>query len=414
MAVDCIVLGGGIVGTSLALALSLKGRQVALVDNGRPGGGTSFGNAGLIQKEAVMPYPFPRDPMLLLQYAFNMKAEANYHLSDFLKVAPFLWRYFRLSDREGQLATARANAPLFAHCLTEHQALARAAGVEAMLRPGGWLKVFRKDETFEKERTKALVDLAPFGIEARILDAKGVQALEPNLSDVVIGGIHWPEPLSLNDPEALTLAYARHIEALGGKVLVGDAMSLAESTGGWSVKTEFGTIEGRDCVVALGPWTPDLLAPMGYSVPMGMKRGYHVHMRPKGNARLGIPILEADVGYAMAPMAKGIRLTSGAEFAGRDSPDTPVQLDKLEPFARELFPFDSRVETTPWRGSRPCMPDMRPVMGKAGKHRGLWFNFGHAHHGLTLAGSSARLLAEMIVGETPFTDPKPFALERFG
>ena len=92
MAVDCIVLGGGIVGTSLALALTLKGRQVALIDKGRPGGGTSFGNAGLIQKEAVMPYPFPRDPMLLLQYAFNMKSEANYHLSDFLKVAPFLWR----------------------------------------------------------------------------------------------------------------------------------------------------------------------------------------------------------------------------------------------------------------------------------------------------------------------------------
>jgi len=413
MRFDVVVLGGGIVGTALALALQMRGRAVALVDKGQPGGETSFGNAGLVQSEAVMPYPFPRDPLLLLQYALNLKPEAHYHITDILHVAPSLWRYFRASNREGQLRTARANAPLFARCLEEHKTLAKAAGVEAMLRPGGWIKVFRKDESFRDEQKKAEIDLKPFGIEATVLDARALQAREPHLSDVVVGGIHWTEPLSLNDPEALTLAYARHFEALVGRILKGDARTLAQESTDWSVKTEAGVASAPDCVVALGPWAADLLRPMGYDVPLFVKRGYHVHMRPRGNASLSVPVLDADVGYVMAPMARGLRLTSGAEFAHRNSPPTPRQIDMIEPYAKSLFPLEGRVEAMPWMGARPCLPDMRAVMGKAGKHKGLWFNFGHAHHGLTLAGSAARLLSEMITGEAPFTDPAPYALERF-
>jgi D-amino-acid dehydrogenase len=414
MRVDVIVLGGGIVGTALALALQMRGRATAIVERGTLGGETSYGNAGLIQSEAVIPYAFPRDPLKLVQYALNMKPEAHYHLKDLLHIAPYLWRYFRSSDAKGQMATARANAPIFAACLDEHRVLAREAGVEPMLRPGGWLKVFRSQNSFEAYIRDEIPLLKPFGVEHRVLDRAGIQALEPNLNaEVLVGGVHWTGPLSLSDPEALTLAYGRRFEALGGKVLNGDARSLAEERDGWSVRTTDGTITAPDCVVALGPWAGDLLRPMGYNVPMGVKRGYHVHMRPKGNATLGIPTLDADVGYVMAPMARGIRLTSGAEFAHRDSPATPVQIDRIEPHARALFPLEGRVEAVPWKGARPCMPDMRPVMGKAARHKGLWFNFGHAHHGLTLAGSAARLMSEMMTGQTPFVDVKPFAIDRF-
>ncbi|CAN1552697.1 DadA Glycine/D-amino acid oxidases (deaminating) [Rhabdaerophilaceae bacterium] len=414
MRIDVLVLGGGIVGTALALSLAIKGRSVALVDKGAPGAATSFGNAGLIQSEAVMPYPFPRDPLLLVQYALNLKPEAHYHLRDVLHVAPYLWRYFRASSRAGQLKTAAANVPIFAACIEEHKRLAEAAGVAHMLRPGGWMKVFRTQRAMDAISREVMEDLTPFGVVSSRLDRAGVLAQEPNLSEAAIGGLHFVDPWSINDPQALTLAYARQFETLGGKVLAGDAMSLTELSDGWSVQTQESTVLARDCVVALGPWAPDLLRPLGYAVPMGIKRGYHVHMRPKGNARLGIPVLDAEVGYVMAPMAQGIRLTSGAEFARRDSQPTPRQIDLIEPRAKELFPLEGRVDTVPWMGARPCMPDMLPVMGKAGRHKGLWFNFGHAHHGLTLAGSAGRLLSEMIAGEVPFTDPAPYALERFG
>jgi D-amino-acid dehydrogenase len=112
-------------------------------------------------------------------------------------------------------------------------------------------------------------------------------------------------------------------------------------------------------------------------------------------------------------MQQGIRLTTGAEFADRDAPKTPAQFDRLLPKARELFPLGEAVEQEPWMGSRPCLPDSRPVIGRAPGHPGLWLAYGHAHWGLTLGPATGRLLADMLTGVTPYCDPVPYALERF-
>ncbi|MGL4728518.1 MAG: NAD(P)/FAD-dependent oxidoreductase, partial [Bosea sp. (in: a-proteobacteria)] len=105
---------------------------------------------------------------------------------------------------------------------------------------------------------------------------------------------------------------------------------------------------------------------------------------------------------------------TGAEFALRDAIKTPIQLGRAEPIARDVFPLGDRLDAEPWLGSRPCTPDMMPIIGKAPRHKGLWFSFGHAHHGLTLGPVTGRIIAEMITGETPFVNPEPFRPERFG
>jgi D-amino-acid dehydrogenase len=115
----------------------------------------------------------------------------------------------------------------------------------------------------------------------------------------------------------------------------------------------------------------------------------------------------------LVPMSQGIRLTTGVEFAERDAPPTPVQLARDETIASELFPLGERLEPAPWLGRRPCLPDMVPVIGRGERHRGLWFAFGHAHHGFTLGPVTGRLLAEIMTGEIPFTDPSPYAASRF-
>jgi D-amino-acid dehydrogenase len=112
-------------------------------------------------------------------------------------------------------------------------------------------------------------------------------------------------------------------------------------------------------------------------------------------------------------MEQGIRLTTGAEFASRDAPPTPVQLDRVLPTAKNLFPLGEPVEAKPWMGCRPCFADSRPVIGGAPGQGGLWLAYGHAHWGLTLGPATGRLLAEMMTGATPFCDPAPYGAERF-
>jgi D-amino-acid dehydrogenase len=113
-------------------------------------------------------------------------------------------------------------------------------------------------------------------------------------------------------------------------------------------------------------------------------------------------------------MEQGLRLTTGAEFAARDAPPTPVQFARLMPEAQKLFPLGEPVEIAPWMGCRPCFPDSRPVIGRAPNIAGVWLAYGHAHWGLTLGPATGRLIAEMMTGATPFCDPAPYAAERFG
>jgi D-amino-acid dehydrogenase len=125
------------------------------------------------------------------------------------------------------------------------------------------------------------------------------------------------------------------------------------------------------------------------------------------------PVVDAEIGYCVAPMDEGLRLTTGAEFAARDAPPTPVQFRRLMPYADALFPLGEPIEVEPWMGCRPCFADSRPVIGPAPGHPGLWLAFGHAHWGLTLGPATGRLIAELMTGSAPFCDPKPYAAERF-
>jgi D-amino-acid dehydrogenase len=281
------------------------------------------------------------------------------------------------------------------------------------LRKEGWLKLYRSDASFAALRTELEV-ASGFGLPHTRLDTGGALALEPSLAPVFRHAVHWPGVVSVSDPLAVTTAYAERFCALGGEIVSGDARSLRRANGHWRVDTAEGERAAGDVVMALGPWAPDVLDPLGITLPLGVKRGYHRHFHPIGNAALSRPVLDADIGYCLAPMEQGIRLTTGAEFAARDAPPTPVQFDRLMPVAKGLFPLGEPVEPTPWMGSRPCFTDSRPVIGRAPGQRGIWLAYGHAHWGLTLGPATGRLLSEMMTGKTTFCDPAPYGAERFG
>lgn len=411
---DILVLGAGIVGVSAALHLQQRGRDVILVDRHELAGEeTSFGNAGLIECASVFPYMFPRDFAPLLKYALNRSPQVRYRFSDLPLFLPWLMRYFLASSPDRALHSAMAELPLIRRSLIEHEALIAAAGVPELLRKSGWIKLFRSDASLinaarEAERARA------YGVSSEVLDRKAIAAREPNLTGEFAGAIYVPAPGFVPDPGALAKAYAALFQRKGGRFLIGDARTLEQDSRGWRVRSPAGRAVAREAVVALGPWSDLVFGPLGYSIPLGVKRGYHLHLAPRGNAVLHHPVLDSDLGFLLAPMNRGIRLTTGVEFARRDGSATPVQIEQALPRARALFPLGDAIDKKPWMGARPCLPDMLPVIGRAPRHPGLWFDFGHQHHGLTLGPATGRLLAEMMTGETPFADPTPFAAGRFG
>jgi D-amino-acid dehydrogenase len=411
---DVLVLGAGMVGVSAALHLQKRGRDVILVDRHELAGEeTSFGNAGLIECASVLPYMFPRDFGQILKYAMNRAPEARYQLSDLPSFLPWLARYYLASSPDRAKHGAMAALPLIRRSLIEHEALIAEAEVPELLRRTGWIKLFRSDASL-KNAVEEFERAKRYGIAGEVLDGKAVAAREPNLIGDFAGAIYLPEPGFVPDPGGLAKAYAALFKRKGGRFLLGDARTLEQDAGGWRVAGTDGTAVAREVVVALGPWSDLVFRPLGYSIPLGVKRGYHLHLAARGNAVLNHPVLDSDLGYLLAPMNRGIRLTTGVEFARRDSPPTPIQVRRALPHANALFPLGDAVDAKPWMGARPCLPDMLPVIGAAPRHPGLWFDFGHQHHGLTLGPVTGRLLAEMMTGETPFADPKPFAAERFG
>ena len=411
---DIVVLGAGIVGICVALHLQKRGRAVALVDRRGAAEETSFGNAGLIQREGVYPYGFPHDFGALLRYGFNRTIDAHYHPSALPRLAPFLWRYWRHSRPARHAEVARRYAKLIEHCVAEHDALAAEAGARELIVRGGWLKIFRTARERDLRFAEAERWRRDFGVEHRQLDARMLQDEEPHLAPVLAGALHWTQPTRALDPQGLALAYLRRFEALGGEFLQGNAATLEADGKGWRLRAARGPLQAGGAVVALGPWSDLLTRALGYALPLAVKRGYHMHYRAAGEAKLNRPVLDVERGYFLGPVGRGIRLTTGAEFALRDAIRTPVQLGRAEPIARDLFPLAERLDNEPWMGARPCTPDMLPVIGPAPRHANLWFAFGHAHHGLTLAAVTGRLVAEMVTGEAPLVDPAPYSAARFG
>jgi D-amino-acid dehydrogenase len=180
----------------------------------------------------------------------------------------------------------------------------------------------------------------------------------------------------------------------------------------WRVVLSDGELRGRHLVVALGPWSSDLLAQLGYRVPLASERGYHREYTPNPARQLLRPIHDAEHAFLMSPMQNGIRVTSGVELTMRDAPSNFSQIDAVEGLARGVVEFGNAVGDT-WRGARPTLPDSLPMIGPAPKHSRLWLAFGNQHIGFTTGPATGEAIAAMIAGTTPPFDVAAFAPSRY-
>lgn len=408
-----IVLGAGIVGVCTALHLQSRGRDVIIVDREGPASGTSFGNAGLIERSDLLPRAFPRRVGEMAHYLFTGDLRVKFDWGYMPRLAPWLMKYRRYSAPKSLARIANELEPLFLHSIDEHKSLLQDANARHLWRSDGWISLYRSGP-LSKEVKQGVMRAQDAGMRADILDTDEIRMREPALQRDFAAGIHWRDSASVSDPAALVEQLAATFKLRGGAVRLGDAKTLKRKGNTWQVTAHDGEVlSASNAVVALGPWSGDLIKRFGYRYPLAVKRGYHMHYQLDAEATPRLPVIDMEMGYVLNPMAKGVRLTTGIEFAHREASPDPKQLQRSEKPARELVPLGSRLDAKPWMGSRPCTADMKPVIGPAPRHKGLWFAFGHAHHGLTLGPITGRLLAEQMCGEIPFVPAKPFLPSRF-
>lgn len=411
--VDVLVLGAGIIGVSTAYHLQQKGKNVALIDRQAAGHGTSYGNAGLIERSSVIPYSFPRSFRAILNYSTNRQAAMRYDISYLPKIAPWLFRFWRQSSKANLTKATQALLPLIEQSVNEHDKMIEAAQLQHLRCERGWIEIFRDPQSFMLAKND-LNALTPYHLTYDVLEGKALNMREPALHNKLAGGIHWLDPKTVTSPGALVQGYCNYFVQSGGIFTQADARSLRKTETGWTVDSLQGVIESEHVVVSLGWESLDVLAPFGLkNIPLAVKRGYHMHYQPTTDGALTHSVCDTIGGFVLAPMEKGIRLTTGIEFASPTAPANEIQLKRAEKIAKHYFNLGERVESEIWLGHRPCLPDMCPIIGPVPSLRGLWLNFGHAHHGLTLGPVSGRLLSELMNNEKPFTSAAPFSIERF-
>lgn len=406
------VVGAGIVGTCCALQLRLAGHEVTLVDRDEPGTATSFGNAGIISSGSILPYATPGiwkavpgmvlDPLgpLMLSWRYLPRA------------TPWLLRYLAEGRSSRAHAVAAEMAPLTTAGYDAHRSLMSAGDVEAgLIRQEGYLHVWREADGFEQTALQRAL-MAEHGIACEVLDGDGIAALEPGLARDFRYGFHVPEGGFAVEPVALTQAYAAAFEARGGIIrrerVTGFEMA---GPGPRSLVTDSGKHALDLLLLATGAWSRPLLRQLGLDAPLESERGYHLSLRPGEGLALSRPVVVGKPRYTLAPMRDGLRLTTGAEFAGLDAPPNYRRIHRLVADANRSLPGLGETVEREWMGHRPVLWDSKPAIGRSPHHDTVFYAFGHGHLGLTLGAVTARLIAELIGGQEP--PIAPFSLARF-
>jgi len=407
---DVIVLGAGIVGVSAAYAARQRGLSVILVDRREPGSETSYGNAGILSSGSILPLNKPSLFKALPAYLTNRHAALRWDPAWAMANIDWIVRFLANAAPSRVKPRAAALHGLIGASLKLHREWIVKADAAHRIRETGWLKAWRSDALAAARQEQAF--LAEYGIDSRILDRQAISALEPNILPVYKVGLLHTQTASVDSPGEVVKAYARMFSGAGGEIRQSDIRAIVPDGEGWRVALANDAISARHVVVALGPWSPDLLRPLGYRVPMAFERGYHREFKPNPARPLHRPIHDAEGSFLMTPMEQGIRVTSGVELTSRDAPSSFAQLDAVIPVARGALEFGEPVGE-PWRGARPTLPDSLPMIGPAPRHSGLWLAFGNQHIGFTTGPATGAAIAAMIAGTAPPFDATAFSPGRY-
>lgn len=408
-----VVVGGGVIGLSCALALLHAGREVTVLEAATVGAGASHGNCGTLTPShapALATWDTLRHALLWM-----WRPDAPLYVRP--RWDPALWRW--LLGVAGQVRTAR-----FRHATRARGALL----IDSRQRLAQWIErdglacghadtgldyVYRDPRAFAHGQ-RDLAPLADLGIAAAVLEGDEYARNEPAFRPGVAGAIRFPGDGQLR-PERLLAALARRVREAGGQIVERCAVhDLAEDTDGVRLLTGTGALHAHEAVLATGAWSPRLAQRLGVRVPVQPGKGYSMTFtRPSRTPSRAVVLKERAV--CVTAWDDGFRLGSTMEFSGYDDRLDERRLAALERAAREyLHEPHGATRLERWCGWRPMSVDDVPLIGRAPGWRGLWLATGHGMMGVSMSAASAQLLADLVTGATPALDPTPYDPARFG
>jgi D-amino-acid dehydrogenase len=392
------VIGAGVVGTSIALALRKRGAEVTLLDRDEPGSGCSYGNSGAISPGSVAPVAMPGIVRSLPGMLADAESPLFVRLAYFPQALPWLLRFLASATPEKVEATAKKLAALHAGAVDAHEAMTRELGVPELFLRGGHLHLYPDDAALAKDAGGWRLRAA-HGFQVERLDRGGIEALEPNLAARYRIGMFLADHATILNPLRYVQAMARAFTAAGGRLLRSEVKGLRRSGSEWLLQAS-GEAQGAafdDVVVAGGAWSRALLDPLGVRLALETQRGYHAQFAG-ASGLISRTVVLADRKIFMAPMEEGLRVGGTVEIGGLRAPPDERRAAVLARIARANVNGlgDAPVQT--WMGHRPCMPDSVPVIGAAPGQPHLWLAVGHGHLGLTDSLVTARRIADGVLG----------------
>ncbi len=405
------VVGAGIVGLSCALWLQIKGFSVILIDPEKPGSGASYGNAGTIADYGCIPVNSPtifkRLPSLLFSKNSPLSIDLHYAFTHL----PWLISFLKNCRAARVARITRILGKLLQKTYQGLDPLIELSGSRYLLSQEGCLQVFKTEREYESVRAdiQARKDQ---GVEFTQLDAGEIGELEPALKLPCVRGLLFDKASHVVNPQSLTTRYFDCFLAKQGRYVKQRVLLVDHKKDSLRVILEDGeTLDADRVVIAAGAFSAQIDGTGAHRLPLDTERGYHVQYADR-QSLLNRPVSWVAAGLYATPMDQGLRFAGTVEIAGYGQTMNPRNLDFLVRKSREMFDLPDKPDQE-WLGFRPSFPDALPVIGYSPHSEYILFAFGHHHLGLTLAGITGKLIAELLNQEEPSHGIKAFSSRRF-
>jgi D-amino-acid dehydrogenase len=414
-----LVLGSGVIGTTCAYYLARAGFEVVVVDRQpAPAAETSYANAGQISPGYASPWAAPGVPLKAIKWLLQEHAPLAIKLGTDIRQYLWMWQMLRNCTASRYAVNKERMVRLSEYsrdCLDELRA---ETGIAYEDRQLGTTQLFRTQAQLDNA-AKDIAVLERSGVPYELLDRDGIARVEPALAGVaqkLAGALRLPND-ETGDCHMFTRRLAEMARELGVEFRFGRHVERLDAVGDrvngvWID----GALETADhYVLALGSYSPQLLAPLGIKAPVYPLKGYSLTVPITDPAMAPTStILDESFKVAITRFDQRMRVGGMAEIAGFDLSLDPRRRETLNVIVNDLYPRAGDLQRAEfWSGLRPATPDGTPIVG-ATPLRNLSLNTGHGTLGWTMACGSARVLADLLARKRPRISVEGLDISRYG